>query len=65
LTHTEIFEGNEGQGFGKHLIGAVLDDLRSQGLHVVPICPCVKRFLQERPEYRDLVEPNLRAAFGL
>jgi predicted GNAT family acetyltransferase len=65
LTHTEIFEGHEGQGLAQHLIGAVLDDLRSQELHVVPICPFVKRFLQQRPEYQDLVEPNLRTAFGL
>jgi predicted GNAT family acetyltransferase len=65
LTHTEIFEGHEGQGLGQHLIGAVLDDLRSRELHIVPICPFVKRFLQEHPEYQDLVEPKLRAAFGL
>jgi predicted GNAT family acetyltransferase len=65
LTHTEIFEGHEGQGLGQQLIAAVLDDLQSQGMHVVPICPFVKRFLQQHREYQDLVEPNLRAAFGL
>ena len=65
LTHTEVFEGHEGEGLGKHLVKAVLDDLREQGLQVVPVCPYVTKYLKDHPEYLDLVEPRLRAGFGL
>ena len=65
LTHTEIFEGHEGQGLAKHLVKTVLDDLRNQNLRIVPICPYVKQFVEEHPEYLELIEPRLRAGMGL
>ena len=65
LTHTEVFDGHEGQGLGTELIRRTLDDLRGRGLHVLPLCPFVKVFLAEHPDYLDLVEPKQRAAFNL
>jgi hypothetical protein len=65
LTHTEVFEGREGQGLGSELIRRTLDDVRGRGLHVLPICPFVKAYLGEHREYVDLVEPNQRRAFNL
>ena len=37
-----------------------LDDVRSRGLRVVPICPFVRTYLQHHPEYEDLVVPDRR-----
>ena len=65
LTHTEIFEGHEGQGLAKHLVQAALDDLRERDLRIVPVCPYVRRFLEDHREYVDLVEERLRAGLGL
>jgi predicted GNAT family acetyltransferase len=65
LTHTEIDPSFEGRGLGSRLISAVLDDVRAQGLHVLPICPFVKAHLANHPDQLDLVEPRLRVAFGL
>jgi predicted GNAT family acetyltransferase len=65
LTHTEIFEGHEGKGLAKHLVKAALDDLRERDLRIVPICPYVRRFLEDHPEYVSLVDERLRAGLGL
>ena len=65
FTHTEIDGRFEGRGLGSELIRFALDDARSQGLHVLPVCPFVKAFLAGHPEYLDLVEPQHRQAFNL
>ena len=40
--HTEIDDRFEGQGLGGKLVAFALDDARSRGLAVLPICPFVK-----------------------
>jgi predicted GNAT family acetyltransferase len=55
LMHTEIDTAFEGQGVGSRFVAAVLDDIRSRGLRVLPICPFVRAFIQRHPEYADLV----------
>lgn len=65
FTHTEIDERFEGRGLGGELVRQALDDVRAKGLQVIPICPFVKAYLARHPEYLDLVDPRLRAAFGL
>lgn len=65
LTHTEIEPAFEGQGLASRLIRYALDDLRAQGLQVVPMCPFVAAFIRRHPEYVDLVQPGQRAVFGL
>jgi uncharacterized protein len=37
LLHTEIDPVLEGTGLGGHLVADALDDIRSRGLHVVPL----------------------------
>ena len=55
LLHTEIEPAFEGQGIGSRFLAGVLDDVRSRGLRVLPICPFVRAFLQKNPVYDDLV----------
>ena len=45
----------EGHGVGTRLIEGALQDIRSRGLHVVPVCPFVRAYLRRHPEQRDLV----------
>ena len=55
LLHTEIEPAFEGQGVGSRFVAGVLDDVRSRGVRVLPICPFVRAFLRKNPEYDDLV----------
>jgi uncharacterized protein len=61
FTHTEIDEACEGRGFGSRLAAAALDDVRRQGLVVVPLCPFIAHYIELHPEYQDLVPPNYRS----
>ena len=55
LTHTEVPPELEGQGIGSRLVKHVLDRARADGLKVAPWCPFVHDYIDEHPEYRDLV----------
>jgi predicted GNAT family acetyltransferase len=55
MLHTETEDAFEGQGIGSQLASAVLDDLRSRGLQVKPVCPFFAGFIARHPEYADLV----------
>ena len=55
LTHTEVPPKYEGQGIGKELVLAALEDIRRKGLLVVPQCPFVGAYIRRHPEWMDLV----------
>jgi uncharacterized protein len=55
LVHTEVLPSLEGGEFGARLVAAALDDIRTRGLHVVPICPFVRSYIRRHPDYADLV----------
>lgn len=65
MPHTEVAEGHEGEGLGGQLVRFALDDIRSRGLHVLPMCPFVAAFIREHREYVDLVQPGQRGVFRL
>jgi uncharacterized protein len=51
FTHTEIDAGCEGRGFGTRLVLGALEDARSHGLRIVPLCPFVAAVARRHPEY--------------
>ena len=55
LVHTEVDPAFEGHGVGGTLVAASVDDIRTRGLLVEPVCPFVISYLQRHPEYGDLV----------
>ena len=55
LPHTVIELGERGRGWGDALVGAALDDIRRQGLRIVPQCWFVAEFVEQHPHYSDLV----------
>jgi uncharacterized protein len=57
VTHTEIDPTFEGRGFGNRLAAATLDDLRRRHLAVTPQCPFMAKYIDEHPDYADLVAP--------
>jgi uncharacterized protein len=59
FVHTKIDPSYSGMGVGSTLIRETLDDVRSQGSKIVPICPFVASFVQRHPEYLDMVDREL------
>ncbi|WP_136517869.1 MULTISPECIES: GNAT family N-acetyltransferase [Cellulomonas] len=55
LTHTEVDPEVEGRGVGSTLVRGALDRLRAQGRGVVAECPFVRSWVEEHPEYQDLL----------
>ena len=55
--HTEISTALRGQGLGAVLVRSALDDVRASGSgrRVVASCWFVAQFIDENPEYRDLL----------
>ena len=55
FTHTEVLPGHEGRGISSDLVRQALDDVRSQQLKVLPLCPFVAGWMQRHSEgYGDL-----------
>ena len=55
FTHTEVFDGYEGQGIASRLVHDALDDVRRDGRRVLPLCPFVSSYIGKHQEYADLV----------
>jgi len=52
--HTETLEGFEGKGLAGELVRQALDDARTLGLTVQPLCPYVAAWLARHREYADV-----------
>lgn len=55
LVHAETDPAMQGRGLAAQLVGAALDDLRARGKRVVVRCPYTRDFIDEHPEYADLL----------
>lgn len=51
----EVNPAHEREGWGSRLVAGALDDARTRGLKVRPVCPFVAAYLERHPEYRDLL----------
>jgi hypothetical protein len=65
ITETLVPERLEGQGIASRLARHVLDDARSRGLLLLPVCPFFAGYLQKHPEYADVVHPTYRQILGI
>ena len=59
-THTKVDPEFEGRGAGSALARAAMDDARARSRTVVPICPFLSGWLDEHPEYENLVARSTR-----
>ncbi len=53
--HTVIQPSMRGQGVGAELVRRALDDVRAGGSSVVAQCWYVAQFIEEHPDYADLL----------
>ena len=60
FTHTEVDDKLEGHGFGSRLASEALADVKRQGLEVVPLCPFIARYIDDHPEYEELLPAGYR-----
>jgi predicted GNAT family acetyltransferase len=58
LRATSVFPEYRKQGVATELIRRVLDDVRAQGKTVTIMCPIVRTFVENYPEYADLIDPE-------
>jgi len=52
--HTETPTTLRGRGIGSRLVQGLLDNARARGLKVAPLCPFVRVYMDEHPEYADV-----------
>ena len=65
FTHTEVLQAFEGQGVGSAIAKHVLDQARSDGLHVIPVCQFIAAYIRKLRDYADLVRPDIQRAFKI
>jgi hypothetical protein len=65
FTHTEVDERFRGHGLATELVRTALDRTRARGFSVQPICPLVRGFIGEHPDYKDLVSESDRERLDL
>lgn len=56
FVHTEVDPSLQERGLGSKLVGDALDRVRAESdARIAATCPFVKRFVEEHPEYQDLL----------
>ncbi|MEY9110120.1 putative GNAT family acetyltransferase [Bradyrhizobium yuanmingense] len=53
--HTDVPKELGGKGIGSKLVQGALDQVRADGLKLIPQCPFVKAWIDKHPDYADLV----------
>lgn len=54
ITHTETPPALRGRGIASRLVQGVLEQIRANGLKVVPGCGFVADYLDKHPEFADI-----------
>jgi predicted GNAT family acetyltransferase len=60
FTHTYTEPHARHEGRAGQLINLALDRVREAGMRIRAVCPFVADYLQQHPDYRDLVGPPAR-----
>ena len=59
LTHTEVPSQLQGQGVGKELVVAILEEADSEGWKVIPLCGFVAGYIRKNPEWKRLLKEGV------
>ncbi len=56
IDHTGVPEALAGQGVGKELVLRAIEDARSEGLKIIPLCPFAKAQFDKHPDWADVLK---------
>lgn len=59
LSHTEVPKALEGKGVGSKLVKLVLEDAKSLGLKVIPLCPFAASYIKRHPEWNSVLDDDV------
>jgi len=65
VTETLVPQRLEGQGIASQLARYVLEDAKTRGLVLLPVCPFFSAYLQKHPEHAEAVHPTYRSILGI
>ena len=54
--HTGVPDRYRGQGIGLMLVKRLIEDARTNGVKVVPLCPFVSAMFEKHPEWSDVMQ---------
>ena len=60
ITHTEVPPALEDRGVDAILVAHVFDYIKSNNMRLIPVCPYVKAYLKEHPDFMSLVASGIR-----
>jgi predicted GNAT family acetyltransferase len=55
LTHTEVPKQLEGKGVASAMAKQVLEQIKVEGLQLVPLCPFIAAYLKRHPEWKEIL----------
>lgn len=55
IDHTEVGEAYRGSGMGEKLVRKAVDDARTKGISIVPLCPFARSVFNKNEELRDVL----------
>lgn len=56
IDHTDVPDTLRGLGIGKRLVEAAVNDARSEGFKIIPLCPFAKAVLDKQTDWQDVVQ---------
>jgi hypothetical protein len=56
IDHTEVYEGNNGKGYGKMMVTKAVEFSRGKNMKIIPLCPFAKSVFDKNSEYQDVLE---------
>ena len=62
FTHTEVGDEFSGRGLANEVAHFALDDMKEQGISVVPLCPFFAAYIRRHPEYDAIVDHEMTRA---
>ncbi|MFX0538650.1 GNAT family N-acetyltransferase [Ornithinimicrobium sp. Y1847] len=64
LQHTVVEPDHQGEGIGEALVEEALREMRANRMTVRPSCSFVASYIEEHPEYQNLLAPGLEDEFS-
>lgn len=58
IDHTEVPTALRGRKVGEQMVRQAVEDARSEGIGIIPLCPFAKAQIDRHPEWQDVLRPK-------